>query len=105
MSFINRNANLILLALIVVSAVALTGATVFFQRNFEDVNIRYDGKLAELNDISKQLKSYKEILDQTKEEIELLRVRDEDFTDKFTEVKDEKETLAGNKKKLESENA
>jgi chromosome segregation ATPase len=103
MSFINRNANLILLTLIVVSAIALTAATVFFQNNFEDVNSRYNTKLSELNQITDELIEYKAILDETKEEISLLRLRDEDFTEKFTDMKDTAISLEGEKSNLEKE--
>jgi len=88
MSFINRNANLILLFLIVGSAVALVGLTVFFQRNFTDVNLRYNEKLGALKNISDTLEKQQSLVIQAKQELDLLRARDVDFSQKFTSVKE-----------------
>lgn len=103
MSFINRNANLILLFLIVGSAVALVGLTVFFQRNFTDVNVRYNEKLTALKNISDTLESQQKLVVQAKQELDLLRARDVDFSQKFTSVKETKESLEGERETLLTE--
>ncbi|MBS3158239.1 hypothetical protein J4206_03045 [Candidatus Woesearchaeota archaeon] len=100
MSFINRNANLILLFLIVGSAVALVGLTVFFQRNFTDVNLRYNEKLGALKNISDTLEKQQSLVIQAKQELDLLRARDVDFSQKFTSVKETKEGLEDERQKL-----
>ncbi len=100
MSFINRNANLILLLLIVGSAVALVGLTVFFQRNFTDVNLRYNEKLSALKNISDTLEKQQSLVIQAKQELDLLRARDVDFSQKFTSVKETKESLEDERQKL-----
>ncbi|HIH42341.1 TPA: hypothetical protein HA246_01725 [Candidatus Woesearchaeota archaeon] len=100
MSFINRNANLILLFLIVGSAVALVGLTVFFQRNFTDVNLRYNEKLGALKNISDTLERQQSLVIQAKQELDLLRARDVDFSQKFTSVKETKEGLEDERQTL-----
>src|SRR3989338_4134797 len=100
MSFINRNANLILLFLIVGSAVALVGLTVFFQRNFTDVNLRYNEKLGALKNISETLERQQSLVIQAKQELDLLRARDVDFSQKFTSVKETKESLDDERQNL-----
>ena len=100
MSFINRNANLILLFLIVGSAVALVGLTVFFQRNFTDVNLRYNQKLGALKNISDTLERQQSLVIQAKQELDLLRARDVDFSQKFTSVKETKEGLEDERQTL-----
>jgi hypothetical protein len=57
MSYITRNANLILLLLIIVSAAALVGATVYFQLNFNRINGAYTLKMEQLDKITDELEA------------------------------------------------
>jgi len=91
---------LILLFLIVGSAVALVGLTVFFQRNFTDVNLRYNEKLGALKNISDTLERQQSLVIQAKQELDLLRARDVDFSQKFTSVKETKEGLEDERQTL-----
>ena len=58
MGFITKNANILLLFLILLSSVALVLATVFFQSNFDKINTEYNEKMAKLEEVSKKLKEY-----------------------------------------------
>ncbi len=67
MGFITKNANLILLLLIMLSATALVGATVFFQVNFERINTEYNQKLQQLQAVSKELETQQALLGKVRE--------------------------------------
>ncbi|PIN74439.1 hypothetical protein COV18_07345 [Candidatus Woesearchaeota archaeon CG10_big_fil_rev_8_21_14_0_10_37_12] len=102
MSFITKNANIVLLFLIVLSAVALVGATVFFQMNFEDINKEYDTKLEQLRKVSEELEQQRTLLGQTKSELSVKAEREEELGERFTEVRSTNEQLSQDKERLES---
>jgi chromosome segregation ATPase len=104
MAYITRNANIMLLFLILVSAAALVGATVFFQENFDRLNSAYSIKLSQLGDVSKDLADKQSALDQIKSELTLKSAREEEFTHQYTDVKTEKTQLEGEKKSLTQQN-
>ncbi|MEK6822234.1 MAG: hypothetical protein AABY13_00265, partial [Nanoarchaeota archaeon] len=83
MGYITRNANIILLFLILLSAVALVGATVYFQQRFTVINTEYNAKLAQLKNISTQLEQYQTTLTTAKQELALKGSREEELTGKF----------------------
>ena len=101
MGFITKNANTVLLFLILVSAAALVGATVFFQINFEKINTEYNQKVQQLQVISKELETQQAILNKIKSELSLKTEREEELGEKFTEVRETKEELETQKEKLE----
>jgi chromosome segregation ATPase len=103
MSFINKNANIVLLFLIIIATVALVGATVFYQKNFEKINEKYSTKLAELQNVSEELSSKQLLLNETQATLELKTEREEAFTEKYTEVKVEKEVLEEDVEELTDE--
>ncbi len=100
MAYITRNANIVLLFLILISASALVAATVFFQENFDRINTAYSSKLTQLNQVSDDLKEKQSALDQIKTELTLKAAREEEFTSQYTTVKTEKTQLEGEKKQL-----
>ncbi len=104
MSFITKNANVVLLFLIILSATALVGATVFFQTNFERINTEYNQKVLKLNDVSTQLEAKQQLLDKIQSDLALKTEREEQLGEKFTEVKETATTLEGQKKQLERSN-
>jgi chromosome segregation ATPase len=103
MSFINKNANIILLFLIIIATLCLVGATVFYQKNFEKINVRYNEKLAELQNITSELVQKQTALNETQATLALKSEREEVFTEKYTEVEEEKETLESENEELEGE--
>ncbi len=100
MAYITRNANIVLLFLILISASALVAATVFFQENFDRINTAYNSKLTQLNQVSDDLKEKQAALDQIRTELTLKAAREEEFTSQYTTVKTEKTQLEGEKKQL-----
>jgi chromosome segregation ATPase len=101
MGFITKNANMILLFLIMLSAASLVGATVFFQMNFEKINTEYNQKVQQLQVISKDLQTQQALLDKIKSELTIKTERETQLGEKFTEVKTNKEQLEGQKAVLE----
>lgn len=100
MAYITRNANIVLLFLILISAGALVAATVFFQENFDRLNKAYTTKLTQLNEVTKDLQEKQAALEQIKSELTLKAAREEEFTQQFTTVREEKTKLAGEKEQL-----
>lgn len=101
MGFITKNANMILLFLILLSSASLVGATIFFQMNFEKINTEYQQKLQQLQVVSKDLQAQQALLDKIKGELSVKVERETQLGEKFTEVKETKEELEGQKAQLE----
>lgn len=102
MSFINKNANLVLLFLIIISAIALVGATVFFQTRFEDINSEYTQKLEQLRLVSADLEQQQALLNKIKADLNIKNEREQALGEQFTEVKETKELLETQKQNLET---
>jgi len=100
MGFITKNANILLLFLILVSSVALVFSTVFFQSNFDKINEEYNDKMAELQKASSELNSTKHILLNYREELSLKSAREKEFGEQFSVVQTEKQKIATEKEKL-----
>jgi chromosome segregation ATPase len=100
MAYITRNANIVLLFLILISAGALVAATVFFQENFDRINTAYNSKLTQLNQVTDDLKEKQAALDTIKNELTLKAAREEQFSQQYSTVKTEKTQLEGEKKQL-----
>ena len=103
MAYITRNANLILLFCIVLSLTFLIGTTVFYQTNLSRINEEYSTKVTELKGVEKELNTKIQILDQVKKDLKLKSEREESFTQKYTEIRGEKETLAQERDRLAAE--
>lgn len=101
MAFITKNANMILLFLIVLSSTSLVAATVFFQANFDRINEEYNSKLSELNRISKDLETKQTLLNKLESEISVKEEREEKLGEQFSEVKSTAQQLETQKKQLE----
>jgi chromosome segregation ATPase len=100
MAYITRNANILLLFLILISASALVAATVFFQTNFDRLNRAYDNKLAQLAEVTTDLEQKQAALEQIKNELTLKSAREEEFTQQYTTVRGEKTKLESEKQEL-----
>jgi chromosome segregation ATPase len=94
---------LILLFCIVLSLTFLIGTTVFYQTNISRLNEEYGTKVTELQQVEKELNTKIKILDQVKNDLKLKSEREQSFTQQFTEIKGEKETLAQAKEQLTTE--
>lgn len=103
MAHITKNANTMLLFLVVLTITFLVGATVFYQTNLASINKRYNEKVGNLRQVEKELNVKIQILEQIREDLKLQTAREETFTEKYTEIRGEKETLESEKTTLESE--
>lgn len=103
MSYITRNANILLLFLIIFSAAALVGATVYFQLNFDRINGAYTLKMDQLNKVSDELEAKQFELKKLSDDLSLKSQREEQLSGQYTEVRTEKEGLETQKKKLTTE--
>lgn len=103
MSFITKNANTVLLFLLVISSLALIGATIFFQLNFERINTEYNYKVQQLRQVNTDLQTQQELLEKIKGELSVRTAREEEFTEKYTEVRTTKEQLETQKLSLEEQ--
>ena len=103
MAYITRNANLILIFCVVLSLTFLVGTTVFYQTNLSRINEEYNTKVDELKQTEKELNTKIKILDQVKKDLKLKSERETSFTEKFTEIRGEKETIEQERNRLQSE--
>ena len=103
MSYIDRNANIVLLFLVVISLTVLVGATVYYQQNFSAINGEYNEKLDNLKKMEKELQLKTTILNKTREELTLKAEREEEIGKQFTGIRSENEELASEKDKLSSQ--
>ncbi|MDP6293259.1 MAG: hypothetical protein QF486_02445 [Candidatus Woesearchaeota archaeon] len=104
MAFVDKNANLLLLFLIVISATGLVAATVYFQQNFENINQDYDTKVALLNKVSDELENQRSALEAVRSELLLKENREDEIVEKFTGIKEEKKGLEEDKTNLQTQN-
>ena len=102
MTFIDDNAHIWLLVLIVVVAGAVAGLSVVYQQNFKSINNKYDFKLQELNKTFNDLIGAKSKLNETLKELTVKSEREEDLTGKYATVKTQKDDLEIQKAELES---
>jgi hypothetical protein len=86
MAYITRDANYVLLFLIVIAIIIIVGVTIFYKKNFEELNEEYTLKLDELNRISEELAQKQSLLNETQLELGLKAKREEDFPTKYTET-------------------
>lgn len=103
MGFITKNANILLLFLILISAIALVFSTIFFQSNFDKVNSEYAVKMQELQKASGELNTTLQILQNYRSELTLKSEREKEFTEQYSEVQGEKQKIESEKNELSSQ--
>lgn len=94
---------MMLLFLIVLTVTFLVGATVFYQTNLASVNTKYNTKVAQLKEVERELNTKIRVLEQIREDLKLKTAREETFTEKYTEIRGEKEELKTEKSTLEQQ--
>jgi len=101
MGYVDKNANILLLFLIVVSSTGIVAATVYFQKNFETINKDYEAKIAELDRVSQELDAQKANLSAIQSELLLKENRETEFVSKYSEVKSAKDELESTQAQLQ----
>jgi len=79
--------------LIIATVVSFAGFTAYYQVSFRNINTEYDTKLAELNQVSKDLLEKKSILLQTTTELNTTKQGREELGEQYNVVKDERDSL------------
>lgn len=101
MSYVTRNANIVLLFLVVITVTVLVGATVYYQSNFGSLTSKYQEKVSVLDETKRELKAKQDTLEEIYSELDIKREREEEFTEQYTEVKSTKEKLETQTEKLQ----
>ena len=103
MAVMRRDVNLGLLLLIVAALLMFSGFTVYYQSTFKNLSKTYQNELQQLDKVTKDLESKRNLLNDTSIQLQLKQQKEEDLSSKFTDVRSQKEQLESDKKKLESE--
>jgi len=103
MSYVNKNANLLLLFLVTLGFVLLVGTTVFYANNLSRLNDRYEDKVDSLKTVEKDLNTKLKVIEQIRQDLKLKSQREQTFTEKYTEIRDVKQTLQEEKTTLTKE--
>ncbi|MCK4521102.1 MAG: hypothetical protein KAU20_00890 [Nanoarchaeota archaeon] len=96
MTYMKRNVNFGLLILIIATLVCFSGFAVYYQTTFKDLSQEYKVKMSELQKISSTLLLKKAELAETTQDIGKL-------SEKYMDVKEEKEGLKDDVSNLESQ--
>jgi len=103
MSFMKRDVNLGLLILIIVSIVLFSGFSVYYETSFKDVSLEYQEKLEQLSQVTKELVTKRQELNETYS----LRVKAEQdkqtLDARYNEVRGENDQLSTDNTNLRSE--
>lgn len=105
MAYITKNANILLLFLIVLCAIFLVGLALFSASQINSMNTKYQDKVSKIKEVEEDLQSKIKLLDSVKNELKLKAERETSFTAKYTEVRSEKETLEQERDRLSREKA
>ena len=100
MSFIRDTLNVKIFWIVVLIAVSMVSLLVVFNRNFEDINTRYQEKVSELNSTFQNLTGTQTQLNKTLSELELKDIKEADLKKKYTELKNERDSLESQVNKL-----
>ena len=65
MTFMKKDVNLGLLVLIIASVLLFSGFSVYYQTAFKDVSLEYQEKLGQLSEVTEQLSSKRQELNET----------------------------------------
>ena len=103
MAFMKRDVNFGLLILIIVSIVLFSGFSVYYQTTFKDVSLEYQDKLNQLGQVTKELSSKRQELNETYS----LRVKAEQdknvLDQRYREVSDENDKISADNTNLRLE--
>jgi len=104
-SFINKNANFILLLFILILLGAVSGSSIFFNLKFSDLKKDYDTSVEKINKLTQDLTSNKQTLTNLQQNLEVKKEREQGISQQFLDVKKENENLKQQVSQLTSTNA
>ncbi|MBI2148621.1 hypothetical protein HYU23_02985 [Candidatus Woesearchaeota archaeon] len=100
MGLIRDTLNVKIFVLIVLVVVAMVSLLVVFQRNFEDINVKYKEKVHELNTTFANLTGAQTQLNKTLSDLELKNLRETDLREQYTKLKADRDSLQDEVNKL-----
>jgi len=103
MAYMRKNVNIFLLVVVVIIVVSLAAITSYYQTTYKNLSTNYETKLNEINNLIDDLNSERTKLNETSYELTLKAEREEKLGAQYTEVKGEKEKLAGDLSQTEKE--
>lgn len=103
MPIMKKDVNLGLLLLIVAALLMFSGFTVYYQTTFKNLSATYQNQIKELEKVTKDLDAKRGLLNETSVQLQLKKQKEEDLSQKFTDVRSERDHLDSDKKKLEVE--
>ncbi|MFC1704738.1 hypothetical protein ACFLZ6_00235 [Nanoarchaeota archaeon] len=98
-----KDVNFGLFVLIIATLICFAGFTAYYQATFENVSTGYKEKIDELSKVTTDLQTQKTRLNETSYELKIKVDRESELSEKYNEVKTDKETLEANNAKLTSE--
>ena len=103
MAFMKKDVNLGLLVLIIASIILFSGFTVYYQTTFKDVSLEYQTKMKELEQVTLDLATQKQALNETYS-LRIKAEQDKETLDaRYNEVRDENDKLSADNANLRSE--
>lgn len=98
MGILKKDVNMVFFVLIIVTVVSFAGFTAYYQASFKNISSEYDEKIAELNQVTKDLTEKKNFLTQTNIDFNSSQRAREKLSKEFNDIKE----IKGN---LEEENS
>ncbi|MFA4886808.1 MAG: hypothetical protein WC595_01210 [Candidatus Nanoarchaeia archaeon] len=105
MSFLTKNLNTNLLILLLFVGFGIAGITLFYMTNFQDINDQYSQKVEALNKTFNELTYTRNVINKTKEQLELKTLREEDLSEQYGELKEDEQKTAVERDQLKSTKA
>ena len=88
-----KDVNFVFFILIIATVVSFAGFTAYYQVSFRNINEEYNTKLAELNQVTKDLFEKKAVLLETSQELDTTKQGREELGEKYGVLKDERDYL------------
>ncbi|GEM_PF-4886001 len=100
MAFIKDTINVKIFLLVVLVLVSMVSLLIVFKNSFDDVTARYTNKTLELNKTFERLSGTEVQLNKTMDNLQLKSLKEEDLRTKYTQLRDERDLLVGQKNQL-----
>ena len=98
-----KDVNFGLFVLIIATLICFVGFTTYYQSTFENISTNYEEKIGELEKVTGDLQLQKSRLNETSYELKIKVDRESELSDRYNEVKTEKESLEEDNARLTSE--
>ncbi len=92
-SFVNKNANLVLLLIILVLLAAISASSIFYNLEFTKIKKELSNSIDEANKIANELKLNKQSLANLQQNLEVKKEREEGISQQYTDIKSQKEKI------------